>query len=92
MGDDDFEDDIEDDEEKTVAQDDEDEDEYMDDLGDDEDEDSAFFTVDSRCKDLDGLKKSGRNVRGESGDAALLDRVDEAYCVMVLKNSKRRNG
>lgn len=82
MGD---EDDIEDDEENTVAQDDEDGDEYMEDAGEDDDGDSAFSTVDSRRKDLDGLKESGRSVRGEADegdsrariDVALHDRIEE---------------
>jgi hypothetical protein len=75
MGDDDFDDDTEDDEEKTVAEEDEDGDEYMEDVGGDDD--SGFSTVDNCRKDLDGLKQSGRNVRGDAVDAALSDRIEE---------------
>jgi hypothetical protein len=78
MGDDIFEDDMEDDEENTVAQDDDKGDEYMEDAGDNDDDDSAFSTVDSRRKDLDGLKESGRTVRGEADEAASRARIDAA--------------
>jgi hypothetical protein len=78
MGDDIFEDDMEDDEENTVAQDDDKGDEYMEDAGDNDDDDSAFSTVDSRRKDLDGHKESGRTVRGEADEAASRARIDAA--------------
>ena len=43
-----------------------------------DDDDSAFSTVDDRRKDLDGLKHSGRKVRGEAEEAASRARVDAA--------------
>ena len=77
MGDDDFDEDSEDEEEKTVAGGDDDGDEYMEDVSGDDD-DSAFSTVNDHRKDLDGLKQSGRNVRGEAEEAATRVRVDAA--------------
>eukprot|EP00956_Cyclotella_meneghiniana_P032415 scaffold89146_cov64-Cyclotella_meneghiniana.AAC.6 len=77
IDDDDFSEDSEDEEEKTVASGDDDGDEYMEDACG-YDDDSAFSTVNERRKDLDGLKQSGRNVRGEAKEAASRASADEA--------------
>jgi hypothetical protein len=85
MGDDDFEGDIEDYDENTVAQDEEDGDEDMNKVSEEDDDDSAFEPVDSSHKDLDGLKESGRSVRGEDSracvDAALLELEEEKLVI-----------